>query len=502
MNRNTSILAVVVVVALLALGFGGYRLLEEFGIHLSNPGYFSKKEIDKVWISRIEDNCIRASKFMCEILSITMKKQGNEMREFITKKKFTDCAIVKMSEQNCIEPIGGKSDFFSIECQKDYTTNPSSLCFWFQRYFNVTTQNIENVKENSHLKRYNCIHPKEKNEVEADSVCIRKTAFENDDLSGYPNLTFVNKYLAENLKDYNLLSKDIAKQIKVVPEGLSVYTKYGVKVESSIDEDVIVLPSKLNVTYELLSFMKSSETFGYFICNALGIKKLNEEEIKQISRAKPTTHCFHEEKTFLYSKNQKIWAVGPDFASTRNYAEISAYDLSFAFKNQNFLFVKNKIMLPETWASLTENIHIKKKGDRVVHVTEKDFESILSSESTKTFLEKHGSLIIVGETASKLLENFDYYEMENIFLFFYGNVWKNIDEKTLSNVFWIRFFVLIGKLEEGKILSIEKIHNLTCEELKSIPNRALTVECSYTGAFVLSMPKKESSIANQPKKPQ
>lgn len=88
--------------------------------------------------------------------------KGENSSNSLQKNNLLECSVVKMAEQNCSlnyenEEIVCGEEFCKLPETKKSPTDPSKLGFWFQSHFKLTKENINQVKNNIHLKRYICI---------------------------------------------------------------------------------------------------------------------------------------------------------------------------------------------------------------------------------------------------------------------------------------------------------------------------------------------------------
>lgn len=403
---------------------------------------------------------------------------------------FTECAIVRMAEQKC------NMNFYYTGMQCDFQTNTCSLIysdeskfqFWFQEYFNVTKTNIKQVEGNVHLDRYLCIQKDKTIGISEGAVCIRKMMLRGF-IHSFQNISFVMEYLATNLETFTFLNRNIARQIKEIPSTVALFTKDGKRVESSLD-DVFVLPSDLRVTSELISWMRASSYLSFGICNALGLRKLDTQEIKAFDEEKEHLGCFYDESgspiEFMASD---VWSFGLNVATSQNYAKITDKNaLNFAIQKRSVLFLNNQIEVPNDWINLAKNIYIKKISARHLYVSPEEFENILKSNETKALLKEKGEFLIVSGTIKdqSILKEFNYVQIDSNFLFFDQKMKfvKNrlVMEDIPLNLLWspigFEFFVKFNHFEKDSYFYLPSwISQFECLQLKSMHFNEFYIQC-------------------------
>lgn len=79
-------------------------MLRSLGTFLTNTGgYFSSREIEKHNFGELdiffENQCAKTTSQQCLAHKRTLVTQGDELREFVLRKNFGECSIVKMAEK-------------------------------------------------------------------------------------------------------------------------------------------------------------------------------------------------------------------------------------------------------------------------------------------------------------------------------------------------------------------------------------------------------------------
>lgn len=333
--------------------------------------YFFQTKYESQSLLFIEKHCLQAHFDQCSNL--------NWNDEEIKNNGLDDCVIIKMAKQKCSTDAKMYTNMIclgstcSIDC-KNLENDPLSICFWSKDYFNISRDIFDQVKTNLNLNRYICIQQNGEKGIDLNSTCIKTSLLRGKNYDVLIEMPLVNDYLAQNLMSYTSLDARTAIKITNVPKDLAVYTRYGKKLESNFQGDVIVLPFPLKVTLELLSWMNSSLYFSHGICNALGLRKLDKKEEMEIANYHHHD-CFYNENL----EENKVFSFGKNVATTHNHATIN---LNITFKLRKVLFGKNEIAIPSDWSSLTDEIHFQNKL-RYFFVSRQDLMDILYSQVLK-----------------------------------------------------------------------------------------------------------------------
>lgn len=91
----------------------------------------------------IQENCLSSDLTFCKILRDEL--YSKELKEWISQNSLSDCAIVKMTENDCKIQTKGLDCPYPT-CFLPDNQNLEEFKFWFQKLFEVTLQNIKKVK--------------------------------------------------------------------------------------------------------------------------------------------------------------------------------------------------------------------------------------------------------------------------------------------------------------------------------------------------------------------
>lgn len=452
----------------------------------------------------IDNHCRLASTEICSTLSETLfSRPATKLKELLSKQNSSECADVKTAVRNCEENY--KYDYAECMykfCEFTQHLENTKLVFWLQDNFTVTEQNIEQVKANPKRKRYICIQKNETSAISVGAFCIKKNLFSSfsKKLSDKPiHASILYEFLPKNCEEPTILDKEIAKKINVYQlndleiskeifrvHDMSVYTYYGKIVERDINEDVFILPSSLKVTPELLHWMSGSSNVSDALCNALGLRKLEEVEVEAVSNHKSDLECFYKLKD--QNDEFEVWAFGKGIATSKNYAHIPKKAMELATTTRDVLFSHDDIDLPE-WGRFKEKIYFKKMGSRVLDISPEDFNYILKYELLSKQLKEKDAFFIIDCFDVKLPEKIYFLKHLNKCLFYnqklnvaeYMLQMKNIRDGILKSyigqVFYVKFAQIPGKnwtslpyisMNECENLIINRtdFHNIKCEEFK------------------------------------
>lgn len=404
----------------------------------------------------IEDNCLKSSTQNCNILKNSF---NTKITEWITQNNLTDCAIVKMAENNCEKTIGLECDENSCSLSKE-----NELRFWFQDYFVVTKENSKTVETSPHLQRFTCINKDETSGIKMDSFCIRNLSLVLCENNQILKFDYVVNYLAKNLRNYTSLPKVVAQKIeKNLPYGTGIYSNEK-KLDSKQKNPVYVFPSPLMITREAVSWMRYDSRMSNAICNSLGLRKLIGEEINALPD-EPDFGCFFDESgNEIKNAEPNVWAFGKDTGTYKNHVEITNNEaLMFSVKKRNVLYVKdtNSVTeIPDGWVKIHKNVLIKKNGSLKVdgEISCNEFEE---NQGFNEFLNDGGCVILqCKEKKSK----FNYYKIDDTYL--YSKEMEKIPEKcnvnllqsSIGELFFVRFMVPNGETE------LKYIDSKSCKE--------------------------------------
>lgn len=398
----------------------------------------------------IEDNCLKARYSDCRILL----QRYNELK-WIAQNNLTQCAIVRMAENNCIEVDGLDCKKFDCSLPNDEksTKNSSKFGFWFQDYFKLPKENM--VSLSPHFKRYTCIRKDEKIGLEDGGICIRNLYI----LKGVSNelleLDFVKSSLAKNLRNYSVVPKVVAQKIDVknLPYGTQITTEYGKNPGLYPNRNVYVLPSPLTLTKETVSWMRKNYWMSTTICYAFGIRKLNAIEIDALPED-PHLGCFYDKSGKPIQKKEDIvWTFGLNFGRFWNVSEfISADALTYVGNFRDYVCVKNTKSVkkvPNGWSKVHDNLFLKNNGSRVVYLSDVKCEEFETNPLFKKYLNDGGFVILACMDQESKMNHHQILDYN-----LYSKETKKLPLKfkdiLLKSQFGEEFFVRYGEIPMGK----------------------------------------------------
>lgn len=228
--------------------------------------------------------------------------------------------------------------------EKNYKTDSKTLQFWLQPYF-LLTRNSKELK-NPSIERYLCI--------EKDVVfCILKSVFKSESYLLRIEMEIpdhVIRFLSKNLIQNTILPKKTSGKIDFTNQKLLFFNPKGQRFWFKIHKLLFWIHCK--ELSESISLMFSSLYFERAIFTALGIRKLDQDEVKLVKNQRFNSGCLYSKKVF---DSEEIFTLGMYAGVSENYVEINDQSvLDFACKNRNSLFLRNGPNAPKGWIKITD----------------------------------------------------------------------------------------------------------------------------------------------------
>lgn len=530
---NSHLQVFVFVILFVAAGFGGYGV-GRISVTINSPEKnitLEEKKTRNMSIN-IEHHCRLASIETCSTLSGSLfDTQAKKLKELHATTDISECAEINQAVQNCDKNYPNHY----MECFYDFCeflyykleNGTSEFPLWLQDNFTVTKKNIEQVKANPKGNKYGCVND-ERNEISVNSFCFKKHLFQSYlERIIYKrrqnSFTEFYNYLPSVSERPTILVREISDELSFedIPNGVGVYTSYGKNVQDILNdkirfryeqrryrrvhEDVFVLPSPLKVTTEVLLWMSDSSNMSEVICNVLGYKKLDADETLAFSNQKSHFGCFYNElgeKINESTNYDAVWALGKDFATSKNYLNTQSEEMRVLLKNRDFIYLEKDIQVPSEWLKLTNNIYLRKNSSRVLKRPDDESRRILQSEETEEFLREKDSFLI-AENVEIYYYKWHVLRYLNYFLFYNKGLTiaenmvnmeafrDNLFKSYIGQVFYVKF----AQIPSNELVSLSFISNSECQNLIKDRNDYELIEC---GEFQIKLVTEEEKKVQKP----
>lgn len=194
------------------------------------------------------------------------------------------------------------------------------------------------------------------------------------------------------------------------------------------------------------------------ICNSFGVRKLSDDEIKELPTLDPYLKCFWDESgNKLSKKTSTVWAFREALGTYFHYADINEAGLLFASKIRDVMFVKktdNKV--PDIWVKVHDHILLKRNGSGLIEPYPINHQKILENQGFKDFINKGGFAIVNCEhdkTIGEAKHNYRGYKV------FYSESTNFIPQKYEVQLFQSvpgsEIFVRFGQIPLGKRIILD-----------------------------------------------
>lgn len=160
------------------------------------------------------------------------------------------------------------------------------------------------------------------------------------------------------------------------------------------------MPSPFKLTKEAIQWMQHDKYMSTVICNALGLRKLTEEELELLPKDNMHLGCFFTKSGQPLDTKSTAICFGKDVATFGNFAEIKDKEmLQFALDNRNVLFLNytslvTKNWVPYRWFKIHDNFFIKSNGPRFLGEVLTKCEDVFSKQLID-FLKKGNFVILI-----------------------------------------------------------------------------------------------------------
>lgn len=237
-------------------------------------------------------------------------------------------------------------------------------------------------------------------------------------------IPYVLEYLSNNRIGFTLLYSEVllTNYSYRPPDGLAYYHKYGQKY-FEWQPFTYLLPSPLKLTRELVSWIIDDSDLLDIVYNAIGLRKLDNEEIQVLPKKNPPLKYFYDESGNVLKELEKINWVFSDFVGTDyNHFQITENDaFQFATRMRDVLFLITELETPDGWIKISDKIYLERNGSRCVTIVYSILSEILNSNIFNSFLQQSDAFVIMNFLyVFEDIKNISY--SKNFFLYGVGSL--------------------------------------------------------------------------------